>query len=136
MAQDKKLMNEILKKVENLDTSRQKELLEIINEWQAGKQRVYQRRNTVIEIDFLAADKLVKSRSGNLSAGGVFIHTSGDFRAGQKVRVVFSIPGSAKPYKLDGSIVRVEKKGLAIEFENISPYFKEILDECIWKDIK
>jgi hypothetical protein len=44
------------------------------------------------------------------------------------------VPGSPKPFKHQGSIARVEETGIAIQFENITPYFKEILDDVIWEN--
>jgi hypothetical protein len=31
-------------------------------------------------------------------------------------------------------IVRVEENGIAVKFENITPYFKKIFDNIIWEN--
>lgn len=127
-------LDEIIKRVKNLTPERQDELLELLTHWQQGKQREYQRLEAKTSVDVAVADRVIQTDIRDISAGGVFINTSGKFDVDRKVRVVFTVPGYEKPFKLEGRIVRVEKSGLAIAFENISPYFKTILDDAIWKN--
>ena len=131
-----KILDEIINRVRNLDSKKQEELLELLKTWQVGKQRDYPRLDTKVDIDVVVGDRVIQTDSKDLSAGGIFINTSGKFETDQDVRVVFSAPGYDKPFKLTGSIVRVEQNGMAIKFENITPYFKEILDDAIWDNDK
>ncbi len=134
MEADMKLQDEIIKRVRNLTKEKQEEILEILKSWQAGKQREYQRLQTKTDIDVLVENKVVRAQTSDISASGLFINASGKFEAHKSVRVVFTVPGYNKPFKLQGSIVRVEENGLAIKFENITPYFKKILDDVIWEN--
>jgi len=134
METDMKMLDEIIKRVRNLTHDQQEEILETLQTWQTGKQREYQRLNTRADIDVVVGDRVIQTDIKDISAGGIFINTSGKFENNKSVRVVFSIPGYDKPLKLEGVIVRVEQNGLAIQFENITPYFKKILDDVIWKN--
>ena len=136
METDMKMLDEIIMRVRNLTQDQQKEILETLKTWQAGKQRDYQRLETKVDIDVVVGDRVIQTDSRDISAGGIFINTSGKFETNKSVRVVFSVPGYDRPFKLKGMIVRVEQNGLAIKFENITPYFKGILDDIIWENQK
>ncbi len=134
METDMKMLDEIIKRVRNITQDQQKEILEILKTWQAGKQRDFQRMETKVVIDVVVGDRVIQTDARDISASGIFINTSGKFETNKSVRVVFSVPGYDKPFKLQGMIVRVEKHGLAIKFENITPYFKKVLDDVIWEN--
>ncbi len=126
-----KMLDEIIKRVRNITQDQQKQILEILKTWQTGKQRDFQRVETKVVTDVVVGDRVIQTDARDISASGIFINTSGKFETNKNVRVVFSVPGYDKPFKLQGMIVRVEKHGLAIKFENITPYFKKILDDVI-----
>ena len=128
------MLDEIIKRVRNLDSDQQEEILEILKTKQAGRQRDYPRLDTNVDIDVVVGDRVIQTDAKDISAGGIFINTSGKFKSNEKVRVVFSVPGIDKPFKLEGMIVRVEQNGMAIKFEKITPYFKKMLDEMIWNN--
>ncbi len=129
-----KIQDEIIKKVKRLSPDKQEELLDILNGWQQGDEREFKRLNTRTDIDVASANRVVQTNMRDISASGIYINTSGKFEISEFVRVVFSIPGFDKPLKLQGKIVRVEQHGMAIIFEQITPYFKTILDDAIWKN--
>ncbi len=127
-----KTLDEVIKRVHNLTHDQQEEILEILKTWQDGKQREYQRLKTNSDIDVVIDNRVIQTSTDDISASGVFINTSGKFAINKSARVVFTVPGYDKPFKLQGMIVRVEDNGVAIKFENITPYFKKILDDVIW----
>jgi hypothetical protein len=127
-----KMLDEIIKRVRNLKSEQQEEILEILKTWQSGKERDYPRLDAKVGIDVVIGDRVIQTDAKDISAGGIYINTSGKFEANENVRVVFTIPGIDKPFKLEGMIVRVEQNGMAIKFANITPYFKKMLDDVIW----
>lgn len=131
---DKKILNEIINRVHNLNGEQKNEILDILKSWQTGPQRGYQRLEAKTGVDVVVGDSLIKTTTRDLSASGIYINTSGKFTANKDVRIVFSVPGYDKPFKLQGMIVRVEQNGMAVRFENITPYFKQILDDVIWEN--
>lgn len=127
-----KLQDEIIKRVRNLTVQQQEKILKILETWQKGRQREYQRLKTRSDVDVLVGDKLIQTRTIDISASGIYIKANERFEINKSVRIVFSVPGHTKPFKLQGIIVRVEAKGMAIKFENATPYFQKILDDVIW----
>lgn len=125
-------VDEITKRVDNLSTEQQNKMLSILKSWESESHREYQRLSAQINIDVAIGNRVIQSSTENVSASGIFLRTSGKFSQDEKVRVVFSVSGSDKPFKLEGKVVRVEKEGLAIQFEKITPYFKKMLDAVIW----
>ena len=130
------MLDEIINRVRNLTQDKQKEILEILKTWQIGKQREYQRLKAKSDIDVVVGNRVIQTDTSDISASGIYINTKGKFETNKTVRIVFSIPGIDKSFKLKGMIVRVEKSGIAIEFENITPYFRKILDNIIWESNK
>lgn len=135
MGADMKIIDEIIRKVRNLNDDQQKEILETLKIYQAGKEREYNRLKTKTEIDVVVGDRVIQTNSGDLSAGGVYINTKGNFELNISARVVFSIPGIDTPFKLKGNIVRVDENGIAIKFDNATPYFKKFLDDAIHENM-
>lgn len=127
------MLDEIIRRVKNLTEDQQKEMLETLQGMQAGKLRDYPRMETRTDIDVVVGDRVIQTDARDISASGIYINTSGKFEINKNVRVVFSVPGIDKPFKLTGNIIRVEQDGLAIKFKNITPYFKKILDDAIWE---
>jgi PilZ domain len=132
MEAEMKLQEEIIKRVRNLTDQQQEKILKILTIWQKGKQRDYQRLKTNADVDVLVGDRLIQTRTNDISASGIYIKASEKFELNRSVRIVFSIPGHNKPFKLQGIIIRVDVNGIAIKFENITPYFMNILDDVIW----
>ena len=130
------MLDEIINRVRNLTQDQQKEILEILKTWQVGKQREYQRLKAKSEIDVVVGNQVIQTDTSDISASGIYINTEGKFETDKTVRIVFSIPGIDKSFKLKGMIVRVEKSGVAIQFENITPDFRKILDNIIWESKK
>lgn len=129
------IKNEIMQRVELLTSGQQEEMLSILKEWQQEKKREFQRLKTKSQVDVASDRRVVQTDMRDISASGVYIKTSGNFEMKEIVKIVFTIPGYDKPFKLTGTIVRVEDNGIAIRFDEITPYFKKILDEAICKNL-
>ena len=129
------LLDEIIKRIHNLTLEQQKEVMEYLEAMQQGQKRGYSRLSARLKIDaVIDDDNLIQSDIRDISAIGVFINTGLKFELGKSVRVVVSIPGQEKPFKLNGEITRIEEGGIGIKFKKGSPYFEKVLDDAIWKD--
>lgn len=126
-----KKLDEIIRRVKKLSEDQQTEILEILKSWQPADQRFYQRIEQPMEIDVLIGDSLSQTVLKNVSATGVLFKPMGKIDEDQDVRVVFSVPGTQKPFKLDGHVVRFDQDGLAVEFKKVTPYLLQILDDAI-----
>ena len=70
----------------------------------------------------------------NISAGGIFIDQLIAIPEGSEVRVVVKSPGLNEAIQVSGKVVRVEqgsRKGMAIQFEEVSTRAKEIIEICV-----
>ena len=128
-----KILDEILKRVHNLNYDQQKKVLKDLQSLQEGEKRRYQRLSTNVDVDALVGDRVIQSNTRDLSASGVYIRTTEKFETEKGVRVVFAIPSHDTPFKIEGKIARTEQHGIAIKFEDRNPYFNRILDDAIWK---
>lgn len=128
-------IDEIIKRLKDLTPAQQDKMLTILKTWQQEKHRAYQRRETGTSVDVASEKRVVQTQMRDVSASGIYINTSGKFEMDERVKVVFTIPGYDKPFKINGTIVRVEQHGMAIKFLEITPYFESILNDAIWKGI-
>ena len=129
LGQDK--FNEICRRVKQLSESRQEELMALLESWQSEQQRAFIRTDHPTAIDVLVGDRVVQTDTRDVSAGGVFIRAKGQFDPATTVKVVFSLPGSDRPFKLDGTIVRSDSDGFAVVFTKISTYMQQMIDQAI-----
>ncbi len=128
-----KILDEIINRVHNLSQEQQKRVLKNLRSLQEGEKRRYQRLNINSDIDAVVGYRVIQSDTQDISASGVYIRTTGKFEINKGARVVFAVPGYDTPFKLSGKSVRSDRKGVAIEFEDMTPYVKANLDEAIWK---
>ena len=57
----------------------------------------------------------------DISHGGVFIQTNGNFYVDQKIAMTFSMPKSEKDITVSGKIVRVDSQGIGVKFDALLP---------------
>ena len=147
------IVKEIITKIKKLSSYRKSELLNLIDDWllvdegyekpednyendhsgigaYSNDVRTYTRRNIVIEVTFDKNGRLFKEQTKDVSGGGMFIKTRRhrQFDLGHKISLVFMLPGSEKPIKIDGEIVRIASDGMAVKFDDDTTY-KSILIE-------
>ncbi len=127
------MLKDIIKKVHHLTTDQQADLLKYLQALPVGGERGYPRKRARLDIDAVSGEKVIQSDTRDISASGVFINVAGRFEKNKAVQVVFSLPAQERPFKLQGEIIRVEKNGIAIQFNEVSPYFTQILDKAIWE---
>ena len=127
------IIDEIVKRVRDLNPDKQKKLLKILRRLQECQKRDYQRLNKRIEVDAAVGNRVLQTETKDIGAGGMYITTSGEFEIGKPVGLVFTILGPNPTFKLKGTIVRVEPDGIAIKFEKMSPISKKYLNDLLWE---
>lgn len=134
MDNDPEQLIKIIKRLRELTYEQRQDVLEMIKDWPEGKSREFKRLQTSAEVDVLIEDRVIQTHAKDVSAGGIFINAQGNFKTDKDVRIVFTVPGHNKPFKLKGTIIRVQEDGIAIQFNETSPFFKDFLDQTIWKE--
>lgn len=127
----RELVDELIERIARLDTEQQKELLQLVKQWQAGQQRRYERFEQQVDIGVGYQGRMARGRAKDLSAGGIYIVVDADFAPTETVDLVFSLPGAERPFKLKGRVVRLSRDGIAVEFEQVTSYFAQTLDDTL-----
>ena len=128
-SKDDALLDEIMSEARSLTEDLQKDILAYIRN--IKEPRSYTRVNKPIEMDVLIGDKVIQSNAGNLSATGVLVKSRMNPEIGVPAKVVFSLPGQARPFKLTGIVVRTDSGGIGIYFSEMTPYAREHLDNLL-----
>jgi uncharacterized protein (TIGR02266 family) len=67
----------------------------------------------VLRVEYPGAHQAVRDATENLSAGGLFIRTERDLRAGQRLPLHVGFPGLLEPFELEVEVVRRREAGPA-----------------------
>lgn len=126
---DSALLDEIMSEVRFLTEELQRDVLAYIHS--IKEPRSYPRVNKPIEMDVVIGDKIIQANAGNLSASGVFIKFRMDSEIGAPAKIVFSLPGQSRPFKLAGTVVRTDPDGIGLCFSEITPYARENLNNLL-----
>ncbi len=82
-------------------------------------------------LDLVAGGKAINGFAMDISAGGLFIESSESFSMGQPVSICFTVGEESLPVKLTGRVVRLEQGGIGIEYESLTGYQREIMQNLI-----
>lgn len=108
----------------NLPLVKRQDLLGKLENWHHSKRlelREYLRKNTFIPAEFTSDGLNFTDVIQDISHGGVFIQTNGNFYVEQKISMTFSIPKSEKDITVSGMIIRVDSQGIGVKFDSLLP---------------
>jgi hypothetical protein len=98
--------------------------LEKLKNWHNSKVlelREYLRKNTFIPTECTSDGLNFTDVIQDISHGGVFIQTNGNFYVDQKISMTFSIPKSEKDITVSGKVVRADSQGIGVKFDELLP---------------
>jgi Tfp pilus assembly protein PilZ len=125
---DPDLTRKLISLIDGISDEKKQQLLNLLVEWRQGEKRGDDRIPCLIPVDFSTQDRVYRDFIHNLSNGGVFIESREPFTKGQSVSLTFSAPNSQSHFKITGSIVRTEEKGIAVQFsKKLSKYQEQII---------
>ncbi|MCG8688480.1 MAG: PilZ domain-containing protein [Desulfobacterales bacterium] len=127
--EEKAVLEAIIKETGSLSLDQKKEVLHYIRS--INQPRTYPRIRKRIEIDIMIDDKIIRSDTKDMSAAGVYVKTPVKTQIGKAAKVVFSLPGQKRPFKLDGRVVRTESGGIALWFSEMTTYTRENLNKLL-----
>lgn len=107
--------------ISEMSEGQQKILLDVLESKLKPERRNYGRKAYFTFVDLASQDHAYREFVKNISEGGVYIQTSRSFSVGEEVVVMFSSRDSKEHLKVTGHIVRVDGKGIGVEFEIDSP---------------
>jgi len=112
--------NKILTIIASLSESQMRNLLKKLVNWQQSKfdeKRKCPRKSTFIWTECSADTRFFTDFIQNLSVSGLFIETQLPFFVGEELSMTFSLPGADDPIKITGKIVRIDSKGIGVQFD-------------------
>lgn len=126
------ITDQLIKGIKTLDPEQQRKLLAIVQQWQVGQQRRYERfAHQSADVGIACNDRMHQGQVKDISAGGISITVNHDFSLHDIVDLVFSIPGIDRPFKLKGRVVRLTEDGVGVEFIKITPAMTRTLDSTL-----
>ncbi|WP_319575336.1 PilZ domain-containing protein [uncultured Desulfobacter sp.] len=128
-SKDRSLLDEIMSELRFLADDEQEDILECI--LNIKEPRSYPRVNKPIEVDILIGDKIIQSHTKDLSASGVFVKSRMNPDIGVPAKIVFSLPGQTRPFKLNGTVARTDSGGIGLYFSDLTPYVREHLEKLL-----
>ena len=108
----------------NLPWLKRQDLLAKLENWHNSRRlelREYLRKNAFIPAECTSDGINFTDVIQDISHGGVFIQTNGNFYVEQKISMTFSIPKSEEEITVSGRIVRVDAKGIGVKFDAVLP---------------
>ena len=110
----------ILEIISDMSETHRRKLLKSLEKWQQskfGEKRKYPRKQTFIWAECSVNRRALNDFIQNLSVGGLFIETQIPFFVGEALSMTFSLPDVEDPIKITGKIVRVDTRGIAVQFD-------------------
>ncbi len=98
------------------------------------EKRKHPRKSCLIAVECGIKDSVFVNYIHNISYDGVFIETNEPFEMGQSISLKILAPYDLKNVNhINGNIVRVESKGIAVKFNNDDPEQKAMIKEFVEK---
>ncbi|MBC2716284.1 MAG: PilZ domain-containing protein [Desulfobacteraceae bacterium] len=114
-----KLIDIILK----MPFDQRRRLLSDLTETQGINSRKHDRKDYLMNVQYMANDQLYNGFINNISSGGLFIECPQDtiqrLNSGQPVTLTFDHPDKKIHIKITGEIARIENSGFAVSFDDL-----------------
>jgi Tfp pilus assembly protein PilZ len=121
----------LLEKIKGLSEDKLQQLLNYLDEEQVPEKRRYGRKDFIRVIDYTVGDRYYRDFIQDMSEGGLFIETSNEFSAGQKIIMSFISPDYQKPFKVHGEIIHVQTDGIGVKFKIKSQVQESVLKSYV-----
>jgi Tfp pilus assembly protein PilZ len=118
------IQKRLIELIFNMPEAEQLDLLIKLEKRTQSKQeekRKHLRERVLILMDCLGNNCAFTDFIQNISAGGLFIETQLPLFVGLKLSMTFSLPKAQDPIRITGEIVRVDSKGIGIQFDKLLP---------------
>jgi len=82
------------------------------------EKRQYPRRPALFEAKYTIGSGTYRDMIGNVSAGGIYIHTHRSIGDGERISLRFPIVAFDRKPIVTGTVVRSQDRGFAVRFDN------------------
>ena len=100
-------------------------LLEKLEKYEQSKLteiREYPRRPSFIPVECSSHEICFTDFIQDISKGGVYIQTDGNFYVGQSITLTFSLHKDEDVLSVKGKVVRIDPEGIGVKFEEALPH--------------
>jgi Tfp pilus assembly protein PilZ len=104
--------------IKEMSFENQLALLDYLQEDKKTDRRKYPRKKCFMEVNYATPQVCDHNFMKDISEGGMFVQTDKALSVGDDMILTFSFPGKSYIIKAIGNIVRIEKDGVGIEFQN------------------
>ena len=114
------IKDRLLEIISSMPETEKCDLLEVLEIMQASKpteRRENQRKSPLTNTGFLMHEVVLKDCIQNISPTGAFIETAQSFSVGERLSMAILLAGNDEPIQLNGTIVRADSYGVAVEFD-------------------
>jgi uncharacterized protein (TIGR02266 family) len=95
------------------------------------------RAPVTVRVEYATVDAFFTEFSRNINEGGMFVETDRPLALEERVFLQFRLPGSVRPVKVSGRVVRVsagegdELRGMAVEFDRLRPDDRRRINDLV-----
>ena len=110
--------------ITNISEAKRWDLLEKLETFQKSKlaeMREYSRRPAFIPVECSSHEVCFTDFIQDISRGGVYIQTDGNFYVGQSITLTFSLHKDEDVMSVKGKVARIDPKGVGVNFEEALP---------------
>jgi hypothetical protein len=120
----KEVQNRISEIISRMSEAQSRKLLKGLEKWQQSnlvENRKYHRKKAFIWAECSLHRFVFTDFIQNISASGLFIETQLPIFVGEELSLTFSLTDIEDRVKITGKIVRVDSKGIGVQFEELLP---------------
>jgi Tfp pilus assembly protein PilZ len=122
------VISKLFQIVLDLTEEQQLELLRQAEDLFAKEKRSNIRKSCDIPVNYATDYRVYTNHIKNISRSGLFIDTQRPLIVGDEILMTFRLEGFNKPLKIKGEIAHATRKGVGVEFKEISPYIEEMIE--------
>jgi Tfp pilus assembly protein PilZ len=122
------VISKLFQIVIDLTEEQQMALLRHAEDLFAKEKRINNRKACNIPVNYATDYRVYSNHIKNISQSGLFIETQRPLIVGDEIIMTFRLDGFNKPLKIKGEIAHATRKGVGVEFKDVSPYIEEMID--------
>ncbi|MBF0451638.1 MAG: PilZ domain-containing protein [Candidatus Magnetomorum sp.] len=112
------IQKKLIQMIKDMSFENQLALLEYLREDKKTDRRKFPRKQCFMEVNYATQKVCDNNYMKDISEGGLFVQTDKKVAVGDDIILTFSFPGKSYIVKAVGCVVRIEKDGIGIEFQN------------------
>ena len=113
-------MDRLIEIIANMTEEEQQELLAELENRRIKRARKSSREERLLTVNFAARGRAYQNFIQDISLEGVFIETKEPFATGDDLLLTISYARDQRPFKIEGTIVRVTDSGIGVKFKKSS----------------